>query len=534
MRNGHGSRFIGATVETPNSKNATDISALLDEAARLLFANKWQRAERHLRKVLKADPGNAQALHLTGVARHRAGKPKQARRFVERAVKAAPHDAAFHVTLAQILDETDDLPAAAVSYERAIALDPLDSETYFELAGAWKRLGHLEAAIDCYEKALEIAPNDAPTLYNLANTLKSADRLEGAVEAYRLAIVAQPDFVPVYKNLGVTLKELGQTDEAFDILRAGASIMFAPETLSDEELRIPLRTSNAKLQHDSEQIQYLIDRDRISKQYGDDATVYQEIRAGAPKERAATDSFQLPPDEQQKIARTYNRLIYLNDGSRCEGAAVSPRLDARSIEQDYHTNTPEITYFDDFLTPEALRRLREFCLESTIWYTRYENGYLGAVLGDGFASPLLAQIVDELPQALPSIFGDLKLNQAWAFKYDSELTGINLHADFAAVNVNFWITPDDAVEDPDTGGLVVWDKEAPLDWNFEKYNADEAAMRQFLEENDARAVRIPYRQNRALVFNSDLFHETDRIAFRPGYENRRINITLLYGDRRDA
>ena len=156
------------------------------------------------------------------------------------------------------------------------------------------------------------------------------------------------------------------------------------------------------------------------------------------------------------------------------------------------------------------------------------------MLGDGFASPLLAQIVDELPQALPDIFGDHKLNQAWAFKYDSELTGINLHADFAAVNVNFWITPDAALEDDTAGGLVVWDKEAPLDWDFEKYNADEPAMRQFLAENDAKSVRIPYRENRALVFNSDLFHETDQIAFRPGYENRRINVTLLYGDRRSG
>ena len=36
-----------------------------------------------------------------------------------------------------------------------------------------------------------------------------------------------------------------------------------------------------------------------------------------------------------------------------------------------------------------------------------------------------------------------------------------------------------------------------------------------------------------MIFNSDLFHETDRIAFADGYENRRINVTLLYG-RRDA
>jgi hypothetical protein len=34
-------------------------------------------------------------------------------------------------------------------------------------------------------------------------------------------------------------------------------------------------------------------------------------------------------------------------------------------------------------------------------------------------------------------------------------------------------------------------------------------------------------------FYSDLFHETDRIAFKEGYLNRRINITMLYG-RREA
>jgi hypothetical protein len=34
-----------------------------------------------------------------------------------------------------------------------------------------------------------------------------------------------------------------------------------------------------------------------------------------------------------------------------------------------------------------------------------------------------------------------------------------------------------------------------------------------------------------VLFNSDLFHSTDEISFREGYENRRINITLLFGQR---
>jgi hypothetical protein len=34
-----------------------------------------------------------------------------------------------------------------------------------------------------------------------------------------------------------------------------------------------------------------------------------------------------------------------------------------------------------------------------------------------------------------------------------------------------------------------------------------------------------------VIFNSNLFHQTDRFDFAPGYLNRRINITLLYGRR---
>ncbi len=44
---------------------------------------------------------------------------------------------------------------------------------------------------------------------------------------------------------------------------------------------------------------------------------------------------------------------------------------------------------------------------------------------------------------------------------------------------------------------------------------------------------IPYRYNRAIIFDSDLFHTTPALRFRSGYENRRINVTLLYGDRHD-
>ena len=42
---------------------------------------------------------------------------------------------------------------------------------------------------------------------------------------------------------------------------------------------------------------------------------------------------------------------------------------------------------------------------------------------------------------------------------------------------------------------------------------------------------ILVRGNRAVIFDSELFHQTDKIRFKEGYEARRINVTFLYGER---
>jgi hypothetical protein len=227
-------------------------------------------------------------------------------------------------------------------------------------------------------------------------------------------------------------------------------------------------------------------------------------------------------------------MFRLEEGPRVTGRAVSHDASHGEIAARWLSGRPQIAVIDNLLTEEALDGLRRFCWGSTIWRKVYRDGYLGAMPEHGFACPLLAQIAEELRSTYPAILGQHPLLQLWGFKYDSKLSGINLHADFAAVNVNFWITPDVANLDPESGGLVVWDVPAPLEWDFAKYNDNVPAARDFLARAGARPVTIPYRANRAVIFDSDLFHETDRIAFKEGYLNRRINITMLYGRRQPA
>jgi hypothetical protein len=83
--------------------------------------------------------------------------------------------------------------------------------------------------------------------------------------------------------------------------------------------------------------------------------------------------------------------------------------------------------------------------------------------------------------------------------------------------------------------MRIWDVEAPAEWGPEDFNTADPATKEridaYLQSSGARELVVPHRQNRVVIFNSDLFHRTDDIRFRDGFENRRINVTMLYGRR---
>jgi Tetratricopeptide repeat len=358
---------------------------------------------------------------------------------------------------------------------------------------ALKGQGKSDEAAAVFQRLVAVASDYAPGHSNLGNILFEQGKLGEAEASYRRALALRPDMADALKNLGLVIVDSGRFAESFPWFRRHAELAYGrPEGSAGEP------TPPHKARHDQEQRDYL----NGGKSAGDRA--------------AAT--------------------FHLEEGARVAGRAVNPDSSNGDIAARWQNTSPQIAVIDRLLTDEALERLRSYCWRSTMWHKSYPNGYLGAMPEHGFACPLVAQIADQLRSTYPAIVGDHPLLRWWGFKYDSQLKGINVHADFAAVNVNFWITPDEANLDPESGGLVIWDKPAPLDWGFAQYNNPNAgqAIRDFLARSGARSVTVPYRANRAVIFDSDLFHETDRIAFKEGYLNRRINITMLYGLREAA
>ncbi|HEX4410060.1 MAG TPA: tetratricopeptide repeat protein [Xanthobacteraceae bacterium] len=380
---------------------------------------------------------------------------------------------------------------AEKSCRRILRARPSHSQANLLLGRILKAQGKDDDAIVALKRAIAVDPKSIDAYIVLGLLLQRHGKLADAEKALGGALALNPDHAEAQRGLGGILFDQGRFADSVPLFRGYVAQIYSQPGGSGQ-----WQGSAHKSRHDREQRDYL----------------------------SATN-----PDIANSAA-----FFHLDSGGRVDGHAVNPDKTSGKIEVAWQKNAPQIAVIDDLLTNEALEKLREFCWRSTVWQRSYSSGYLGTVPELGFACPLLAQITEELRATYPAILGDHTLTRCWAFKYDSRLKGINIHADFAAVNVNFWITPDDANLEPESGGLVIWDQPAPIDQPFEAINNPGAAAEKFLQESGAKTVTVPHRANRAVIFDSDLYHKTDHIVFKEGYLNRRINITLLFGRREGA
>jgi len=478
-------------------------------------------------------PDYAEAYYSLGYSLRKQGRVEEAISRYEQALAIQPDYAEAHNNLGNALQELGRGEEAISRFEQALTIKPDYAMAHINLGNTLQELSRKEDAVARFEQALAIKPDFAVAHNNLGNVLMELGRPEDAISHYEQALAIQPDFVEAHSNLAMMLNSAGQRPEALDHFKRGLEIERGNNPIDPMHMSFRL-ISKAKMNHDIEQFRYLASLEHETGRFQALAKLYEavDLEIDWPSDDGMT--IPLSDDHRQRLGDTYNRPIHLLEAPEVTGTTLSSNLDVEKITADYFTHCAGMTYFDDLLSPIALASLRRFLHGSTIWFDfKYLGGYLGTMLSDGLACPLILQIADDLRQTLPDIFKNHKLTESWAYKYDSRLDGIKVHADFAAINVNFWITPDTANLNPASSGLVVYDVEAPLDWGFKTYNTNQKRIYNYLSDRGSGKIVVPYGENRIVLFNSNLFHETDTIDFKLGYENRRINVTMLFGYRED-
>jgi Tfp pilus assembly protein PilF len=416
-------------------------------------------------------------------------------------------------------------PADAESdYRAALAIAPADPAVTHNLGVAIAAQGRHEAAVACFDEALRTDPGFVSAHYNRGVALLQIGETREAINAFGRAAKLEPEHYEAHRALGFLWLSQGERGRALDHFARTYELRRGDDrtTIARQSLTA---TTRHKLEHDAEQFLYLAQRKRDRLRFELLGRSYRAVAEQISDEVTALSDAQI-----DVLGGDYNTPIHLSAAPETTGSPVNERADGVALTARFAKQ--EAIFVDDLLTAEALGSLRRYLLESTIWHDfSHIDGFVASYLEDGLACPLLLQIADDLRRAFPDILGAHQLCQAWAFKGLKPQSAVDVHADDAAVSVNFWITPTEANLDLGRGGLVVCLTPPPDDWQIKDYDADQKRIVTFLEQNARSQLIVPYRENRAVLFRSRLFHFSDSPKFASGYENHRINLTLLYGSR---
>ena len=199
--------------QAPAERSPT-IGEILNSAVALHRSGRGAEAEALYRQVLELEPGNADALHLSGVIAHQAGRHADAIVLIAKAIKKAPRNPSFHLNLANACQALGHLDKAAAAVKVAVKLDPGWAEAHNSLGVICAGQERIPKAIRHFNKAIALKPDYADAHNNLGIALAKLGKLEEALEAYQKALAIEPENVEVLNAMGTALRDLGRREDA--------------------------------------------------------------------------------------------------------------------------------------------------------------------------------------------------------------------------------------------------------------------------------------------------------------------------------
>ena len=187
---------------------------MIQQAAALHRTGRLKDAEALYRKILEAEPGHFDALHLLGVLCIQQGLCDQAIELIARAIGKRPSFPDAHANLGVALAESGRVGAALESYDRALRLKPGNAEAWCNRGNALARLGRHGDALDSHDKALALRPDYGNALEGRATALGRLHHHVEAAAGFSQALSLRPASVRALHGLGNALASLGRHAEA--------------------------------------------------------------------------------------------------------------------------------------------------------------------------------------------------------------------------------------------------------------------------------------------------------------------------------
>lgn len=186
----------------------------LDQARSAVERQDYQTALRILQQVVQAEPKNAEAFYLAGVALSAVGNLQGAETSFAKSVQESPSMVLGYVGLSDVYLRLKRDSDAVRILENALKILPGDPLLQFELGKLSARAGNFDQALRYLES---IPAADAPPGFweTLGRTYLSAGRIGEARRAYSELLKGNPHSVKTLQTLSALALKQGQLEDAW-------------------------------------------------------------------------------------------------------------------------------------------------------------------------------------------------------------------------------------------------------------------------------------------------------------------------------
>lgn len=170
----------------------------LQEAFALHGQGRVGEAARLYEAIAAREPGNAEARHYLGAILASAGRLKDAKALMRRALELKPNEFAFLENYVGVLVLTEDYGEALELARKALARQPRNPNLAYLHAVSLQKLDRLDEARDAFVALMRLAPGHVAGRKEYAVTLTRLGELDEALKIVEPLIAAQPRFADAY------------------------------------------------------------------------------------------------------------------------------------------------------------------------------------------------------------------------------------------------------------------------------------------------------------------------------------------------
>jgi tetratricopeptide (TPR) repeat protein len=201
------------SVQAKGGQSETD---WLNQAIALEQKEDWPGMLEHAQRWTKAQPRNADAWYVLGVAYGRAGQTSKAIEAYQQALRINPEYAEAWNNLGNANGRAGQTSKAIEAYQQALRINPEYAEAWYNLGIDYADAGQSAKAIEAYQQALRINPEYAEAWNNLGIAYADAGQSAKAIEAYQQALRITPEDAEAWNNLGIAYVKAGQAAKAIE------------------------------------------------------------------------------------------------------------------------------------------------------------------------------------------------------------------------------------------------------------------------------------------------------------------------------